>query len=70
MDEKVESWLKEHDNMLSNHEIRICNVENKTEGQNDTIKELADKINTLTYAIGAGMFAIILMLIPILLNLL
>ncbi|MFW6265050.1 MAG: hypothetical protein ACOC3B_02985 [Bacillota bacterium] len=70
MEDDVKKWLKEHDCMLSDHEVRISNVEQKTGGQTETIKDLAKKIDTLTYAIGAGMLSIILMLIPILISLL
>ena len=70
MEKDVKKWLKNHESMLSNHEVRICSVESRADGQEDTIRDLGGKIDRLTYAIGAGMFAIILMLIPILVNLL
>ena len=62
--------LNSHDDKLSDHEVRICNMENYAEGQETKIDLIDKKIDKLIYAIGAGMLAIILMLVPILFSLL
>lgn len=51
---------------LSNHESRLENLEEYQEKQNGLISDINTKLDRLIWGIGAGMFAIILMLIKLL----
>ena len=66
-------------NILNDHENRIERLEDQSEKQYTMLekinkktdglsKKLDDKINTLLYAIGGGMFALVLMMLGILLR--
>jgi len=53
---------------LSNHDNRLCNLEDYQEKQNGTMYRIEDKLDKVIWALGGGMFAIILMLIRILMG--
>jgi len=51
---------------LSNHDSRIENLEDYQEKQNGLISDINDKLDGLIWGMGAGMFAILLMLVKLL----
>ena len=53
---------------LSNHDSRIKNLEEYQEKQNGLISDINDKLDGLIWGIGAGMFAVILMLVKLLMG--
>ena len=53
---------------LSDHENRLKNLEEYQRKQNGTMLRIEGKVDRLIWAIGAGMVAIILMLVKLLLG--
>ena len=53
---------------LSDHENRLKNLEGYQKKQNGTMLRIEGKVDRLIWAIGAGMVAIILMLVKLLLG--
>ena len=53
---------------LSDHENRLKNLEDYQKKQNGTMLRIEGKVDRLIWAIGAGMVAIILMLVKLLLG--
>ena len=53
---------------LSDHENRLKNLEDYQKKQNGTMLRIEGKVDRLIWAIGAGMVAIIIMLVKLLLG--
>lgn len=68
-----EEILNNHEKRISaienNHENRIDTLENYNDEQGSKITDIDKKLDKLIWGIGAGMFSIILMLIPIMITL-
>ena len=73
MEEFYADKIEDHENRISaienNHENRISNLEDYNKHQNGKIDTIDKKLDKLMWGIGAGMFSIILMLIPIMITL-
>ena len=54
---------------LSNHESRLESLEDYQKEQNGTMNRINEKLDKLIWAIGGGMFAILLLLVKILVDL-
>jgi hypothetical protein len=54
---------------LSNHESRLESLEDYQKEQNGTMNRINKKLDKLIWAIGGGMFAILLLLVKILVDL-
>jgi uncharacterized coiled-coil protein SlyX len=54
---------------LSNHESRLESLEDYQKEQNGTMNRINEKLDELIWAIGGGMFAILLLLVKILVDL-
>jgi len=70
---EIKDQLDDHEKRISaienNHENRITNLEDYNKEQNGKIDNIDKKLDKLMWGIGAGMFSIILMLIPIMITL-
>ena len=53
---------------LEKHENRIGNLEKYQKKQNGTMRKIEEKLDKLIWAIGAGMFTILVLLVRILAN--
>ena len=59
---------EEIENTLNDHEKRIEKLENQTDRQNELLSRINGKLDKLIWAIGGGMFALLMMMLKILIE--